>query len=66
MRYIAYALCKFTKRICDISHMRYVNLQNAYAIYRICDMQFIRTRMHSFKLDHVHVPFSYPMCNLTC
>ena len=46
--------------------MRYVNLHNAYAIYRKCDMQLIRTRMHFFKLDHVHVPFSYPMCNLTC
>ena len=32
----------FTKLICDISHMLYLTLQNAYAIYRIHDT-FSRT-----------------------
>ena len=35
---IAYAICNIKKRICDISHMRYVTLQNAYTIYCNCDM----------------------------
>ena len=37
LRYIAYAFCK-----CCISHMQYLTLQNAYAIYRIRDT-FSRT-----------------------
>ena len=40
--YITYAFCNVTYHIRDISHMRFVTLQNAYAIYHICDISQVR------------------------
>ena len=39
MRYIAYAFCNISYRICDISHMRYLTLQK-----RECDISDMRYR----------------------